>query len=70
MNSKRIKSQPITVQLELLSDEAIWSIFEAYGSTMTREQLKVVYRSIDDYALEFDEWLIENGLEGKIKKTT
>lgn len=66
MNSKRIKSQPITVQLELLSDEAVWSIFEAYGSIMTREQLKVVYRSIDDCALEFDEWLIENGLEDKI----
>lgn len=66
MNSKRIKSQPITIQLELLDAEAVWNIFEAYGSTMTREQLKVVYRSIDDCALEFDEWLIENGLEDKI----
>lgn len=37
MNSKRIKSQPIAVQLELLNEEAVWNIFEEYGSTMTRD---------------------------------
>lgn len=62
MTHKRIKSQPISIQLELLDENAIWNIFEAYGSQMTREQLKVVYKSIDGCELEFDEWLTENGL--------
>lgn len=63
MNSKRIKSQPMLIQLELLNEDAIWNIFEAYGSRMTREQLQVVYKSIDSCELEFDEWLAENGLK-------
>ena len=63
MNSKRIKSQPMLIQLELLDEDAIWNIFEAYSSRMTREQLQVVYKSIDNCELEFDEWLAENNLK-------
>lgn len=61
---KRIKSQPIAVQLELLNEEAVWNIFEEYGDTMTREQLKAVYRILSP-DLEFEEWLFENGLTGE-----
>lgn len=64
--NKRIKSQPITIQLELLGAEAVWNIFEVYGDVMTRDQLKAVYNSFDSCELEFNEWLIENGLEDKI----
>ena len=63
MTHKKIKSQPMSIQLELLDENAIWNIFETYGSQMTREQLRVVYKSIDDCTLEFDEWLTENGLK-------
>lgn len=63
MNNRRIKSQPISIQLELLDENAIWNIFEVYGSQMTREQLKAVYKSLDDCELTFNEWLTENGLK-------
>lgn len=53
--NKRIKSQPIAVQLELLNEEAVWNIFEEYGGIMTREQLKAVYRILSP-DLTFEEW--------------
>ena len=59
--NKKIKSQPILIQLELLDEEAVWNIFETYGSIMTREQLKAAYKILDP-DLEFSEWLIENGI--------
>lgn len=64
MNSKRIKSQPIAVQLELLNEEAVWNIFEEYGDIMTREQLEAVYRILSP-DLTFEEWLFENSLTGE-----
>ena len=63
--NKRIKSQPIAIQLELLNEEAVWNIFEEYSSTMTREQLKAVYRILSP-DLTFEEWLFENGLTGEL----
>lgn len=61
MNSET-KSQPLTIQLELLNEEALWNIFEVYGSELTIEQLEVIYCSLDP-DLTFSEWLENNGLD-------
>lgn len=64
MNSKRIESQLIAVQLELLNKEAVLNIFEEYGNIMSREQLEVVYRILNP-DLAFEEWLFKNRLTRK-----
>lgn len=61
MSNKEIKSQPLTIQLELLNDCALWNIFEVYAEELTINQLRVIYKALNP-SLSFSEWLEYNNL--------
>ena len=61
MSDKGTKSQPLTIQLELLDCHTLWNIFEVYAEELTIKQLKVIHEALNPQ-LPFSEWLENNGL--------
>lgn len=55
------KDLSLTIQLELLNEDALWNIFEVYGDKLTIKQLKYIHKTIGS-DLTFDEWIEVNGL--------
>lgn len=58
--NKRIKSQPIAVQLELLNEEAVWNIFEEY-TNMAAKDYKFEYMLLNRLQCDCNYYLGHGG---------